>query len=598
VALSLNPYALVDWVQIGNPLIVACCNGIDQPWWTDGLETGRSEATLSTTAPDTSGSSAADANVGTGVFPDATTYTIYITYVRAASTTYPSMESGPCDGISHTTSSDLVDIALSDLPVSGDAQVTHKNIYMIGGALSAPFYVDQIANATTSYTIEDDTDTIGANATMDEASVEWPSKRTLTDGLPPIFERIEYWNGRLWGAAGATVHYSRFDPDFEDFPSNSPYFTNSNSIPINRSGGGLGAKITQLRAHKGYLYVFFEDAVYIISGDDQASFRVDPMLQGEGHSGGPHSVISRADYLYYMDRQKGPRRWAGTGEPDPSYGIALQDFWTRVDKMRLPRTTGIYSPATRELMWAVTEGRYDRPNRLIVYDEVTQTLVVDRCEMTSAGLIRNEVGEKAVLMGNCHGQLYQYDIGSADGVYTGTTSGTPTTSEGVTLADTTATFGAAADVEGRPLYELDSAGTVVRDNRVFTRAGATSLRLSRPMHPDIATYLLGEIPVRRTSGYVGFDPDGPSQWQRIEIRYVPTTASVTVYVDLKDRLDSDWTNIGSFDTYDSGAADGRHEIPVGGKRGEDMQFRLRWDDDGQDVQIIGVTIKASFTGGS
>lgn len=587
MALSLNPYALIDHVQIGNPLILACANGIDQPWWTDGLESARSEHTLSTTAPDTSGSSAADDNAGSGAFPDATTFTIYITYLRAASTTYPAMESGPCNGISHTTAAALVDIALSDLPVSADSQVTHKNIYIIGSTLSAPFYVDQIANAATTYTIDDSEATIAQNAVMEEAASDWPTKRTLADALPPIFEHIEYWNGRLWGAAASTVYYSRADPDFEDFPT-------VNAIPLNRSGSGLGAKITQLRAHKGYLYVFFEDSVYLISGDDVASFRATPLLQGEGHSGGPHSVISRGGYLHYMDRQKGPRRWEGTADPDPLYGLPVQDFWKRVDKMRLPRSTGVYSPATRELMWAVTEGRYDRPNRLIVYDEITQTFVVDRCEMTASGLIRNEVGEKAILMGNTLGQLYQYDIGSADGVYDGTMSGAPTTREGVTLADTEATFGAAADVEGRPLYELDSIGTVVRDNRVATRVGDTSLRLVRPMHPDIATYLLGVIPVRRTSGFIGLDPDGPAQWQKVEIRYVPTSTAVTVYVDLKDRLDSDWENVSSF----ASNGDGRHEIVVGGKRGEDIQFRLRWDDAGDDFQIIGVTIKATSTGGS
>ena len=195
MALSLNKFALVDSVQIGFPLTLACCNGVDQPWWTDGLESGRSEETLSTTAPDisTGPMTVTDASAGTGIFPDATKLTIFITYVREATATYQAMESGPSEPHEHTTASVDVDLDLATIPVSGDAQVTHKNIYIIGSTMSAPFYVDQITNATTTYTIDTAEATIATQGIMDEGSGSWPKKRNLANALPPIFERLEYF---------------------------------------------------------------------------------------------------------------------------------------------------------------------------------------------------------------------------------------------------------------------------------------------------------------------------------------------------------------------------------------------------------------------
>ena len=65
MSLTFNRFALFSRAQIGDPPILVLANGIDNVAWTDGLASGRSEYTLSTTAPDTSGMSAAD-HTGTG----------------------------------------------------------------------------------------------------------------------------------------------------------------------------------------------------------------------------------------------------------------------------------------------------------------------------------------------------------------------------------------------------------------------------------------------------------------------------------------------------------------------------------------------------
>jgi hypothetical protein len=115
----------------------------------------------------------------------------------------------------------------------------------------------------------------------------------------------------------------------------------------------------------------------------------------------------------------------------------------------------------------------------------------------------------------------------------------------------------------------------------------------KPIPSGISTYVLGGIPIRRESPPLALDPDGPTLWERAEIRYVKTSTAATVYVDTKGELDSDWGEEGSFDT----DGDGRAEIPFGIKRGENVQVRLRCDTVAQDIQIIDLVLKASPSGG-
>ena len=589
MALTLNRFALVDWVQVGSPLVAAMTNGKDNPFWTDGLETSRTEATLSTTAPDTSGMSAAEDTATAGAYP-AGDYKIYVTYYRDATTTYPAMESGPGAETTVTiqAASAPSDIDLTDVPTSSDAQVTDRRIYIFGGDdFEVPYYEGSVGdNSTTTYEINDTVANIQDNVVLADASGDFPKKRANADGLPPKAEFIEFWNGRLWLAKDSTLYYSRVLPDVEDFPTHQ-------LLRLDRSGGGVGSKITQLRTHKRFLYVFFEDAVYVVTGRGFGTYRADPILPGVGHSGGPHSVISLGGYLYFLDLNLGPVKWAGAGE-ESQPGIDLEAFWTRVDKNRLRRAVGQHAPSHRELHWHVTEGRYDRNNRRIVLDLPSMAWTYDHGPSVSAvGLVRNELGEKCPLEGTTLGDIFQYDIGNADGVYTGTTSGTPTTADGMSMADTAATFGAAAAVEGRSVYFIDSAGDILQDNLVASRTSATVLRLTKPIPASVATYVLGGIPVRRESPPIQLDTDGPTLWQRAEVRYVKTSTAATVYFDMKDALDTDWEEMGSFDT----DGDGRAEIVLGGKRGEDVQFRIRCDTVNQDFQIIDLVLKASATGG-
>lgn len=590
MALELNRIALCDWAQIGEPLLLVMCNGIDNPWWTDGLETSRTEATLSTTAPDTSSMTAAETNDGAGQYADGT-YSVYVTYYRDAATTYPAMESGAGTVKEVTISSGPSDILLGSVPVSGDAQVTDRRVYLLGGVLERPFYVGAIGdNTTTAYTINVAATTLQGNAVLAEATGNYPKKRTLADALPPKFEHVEVWNGRLWGSRDNVLYFSEPSPKFEDFPT-------TNAITIPRRGSGVGAKITQLRVHKRFLYVFFDDSVFVISGANLATFRVDQVLGGVGNAGGPRSVISIGDWLYFLDRQLGPVRWPGAGSEE-RIGFAVQDFWDRLDKMRLRRAVGEYAQRRGEIVWYVTEGRYDRNNRRLVFDTTTATFAVDHAECTSVGTVRNEVGEKCPLEGTSLADVFQYDLGNGDGAYAGTRSGTPTTAAGVSITTAGITLPDAADCQGRPVYTYDANGELLQDLRLITRTSATAFRVSRPVSGTVATWRIGSIPFRWESPPISLGEDGQSLWEQIDVRYDPTSTAATLYEDLKAEDDSAYENIGTTSTDD----DGRDETVVcdtngRAKRGEDVQLRLRADEIDNTLTVKEITIHGTPTGG-
>ena len=331
--------------------------------------------------------------------------------------------------------------------------------------------------------------------------------------------------------------------------------------------------------------------MYVISGTTRSNFRADRVLNRVGCAGGPHSVLSRGDTLYWLDRQVGVVSWSGAGK-EQHLGIGIEDFWERCDKKRLGRACGSPSPRRHELIWAVTEGRSDRNNRRIVFDEQSSQFTIDHGEATAMGLLRNELGELCLLEGTSLGDVFQYDLGDSDGCYTGTQFGEPTTAAGTMLADTEATFAAAGDIAGRPVYGFDSSGNLLQDNRVATRTSDTVLVLTKPIKGTWATYKIGTIPVTHESGPIGFDEEGPSLWHHIECRYVPTTTAATVYFDLKERGDSSYTNACSFDTDGNGLAK-----KVVFKRGTDIKWRIRTNTVDVSVKILDVTIKASVTGG-
>jgi len=577
-------FALTDSVIIGDPSVLVLANGVDSLAWTDGLVSGRTEATVSTTAPDVSSMTAVEADDGAGTLSDGTYY-VYVTYKRDAAAGWPAMISGPSAGKEVVIDAGPSHIDIASIPTSSDAQVDDREIYLLGGNLTQPYYVGAVGdNTTTTYEIESTEATIQGNKILSEATGDYPTKRTLAEALPPTFEHLAVWGNRLWGSKDDTLYFSESLPNFEDFPS-------TNSIVVPRRGG-VSAKITQLVVHKRFLYLFYDDAVYIISGTNRDNFRVDQAMTGVGCSGGINAVLSVGDYLYWLDRQKGPVRWRGGGDPEP-IGLGIEGFWERVDKNRLRRSVGSYSPRRRELIWKVTEGKYDRNNRNIVYDEMAAVLSVDHQPGTATGVARNELGEKCYLYGNTLGDIFQYDVGDSDGVYTGTQTGTPTTATGLSMADTAATFGSADDVEGRPIYFFDSSGDLLQANTVVTRTSATVLRLMYPIPANVSTYALGGIPFIRASGPTSLDPAGPAKWQHFVIRWVPTTTAATVYVDLKDVGDTDYTNVGSFDT----DGDGKRDMVVF-KRGEDITWRFRCSTPDVKVKILDVEIKGTATSGA
>lgn len=579
MALSLTRHALVDAVQMSDCLYMA--NGVDSPWLTDGLATGRLEATVGTAQPATAvtlGSSADAAALVDG------TYQVLVTYYRQAGTTYPEMESAANETpTSITLSGGPKQIDVTDIPLSPDGQIDGRRLYIYGGNITRWRLALDIANNTAEVgTLEENVAYYNKQAVLREATGDLPRKRTT---LPPAFSHLAVHLNRLWGINGETAYWSQPQPYHEDFP-----FGQALKIPVS---GGIAEKLTGIKSFRESLVVFREDAVYGINGSSDTTFDPELLVEGYGTPSGL-SIVAHGGFLYWLDRQHGVVRWSGGPKPENvgAGGEAniLEDFWGRLDQNRLRESTGKYSPTTNEIIWLVTEGRLDRHNRAIVYDLTTNTLTVDVIAGNSMGLIRNEVGKKYILMGNTLGDVQQYNIGNLDAVYEGTVTGTIAIADGKKLTCTGAVFGDASDIEGGTAVLLDTNGDLLAENWIVDRVGDTELELLYPIPSGAVTFHLGANVVSRETPWMRFDGEGPAILKHVWVSYTQGSGT-TVYVS-KKKPGGAWSLVGSFT--DDG--DGLEKL-VTTRRSEYHKLKFWWINTGDDVSINGYTAKAIPTRG-
>lgn len=583
MTVALNPFTPLSAVQMAD--VIYFGNGVDNVRMTDGLVSGASIFTMSTVAPTKGTFAAAETDDGVGELDG--TYYYAVTFVRAASSTYPFMESGPSelDVVKVSILSGPSNVSLTNIPQSTDTQIDKIRIYRMGGSLNTYRLVAEIDHGTTSYKDETSEDDLRAVSTLLRLSDDsFPLKRTYAEGLPPKCSRLAVWENRLWGIADDDLVWSEPKPWHEDWPSR-----NSKPIPVAR---GVSEKGTGLATHKGSLYVWTEDVVYLVvrSGD---YFTMLPVCQNRGTPAGG-SIISVGDNLYWLNRQVGPVMWAGSGEALP-VGAALRDFWRRVDKNSLWRAAVEYQQERFMVCWYVTEGRYDVNNRRIRMDVVGGDWNIDHVFAPAVGSVRNELGEMGVIEGNVLGDLFHFDLGTGDVAgATGTTTGPQgnLTAGGVTLVDDGAAFDTNGDeIEGGILYLFDSAWELLQVNAVVTVDSATQLTTMYPIPANVAHYTIGGMPFIWESSWLKTDNNGPDVLRKVEIEYLKGSGA-TVYVDYKVPGDTSFTNIGSFT--DDG--DGREEMYTR-SRAEFHKIRIRCQDRGYEIKVNRLEISLIPTGG-
>ena len=244
-------------------------------------------------------------------------YQVVITYLRN-----DSQESGT--GLAATIEiSSAGGIALSSIPVSTDAAVTHKVIYAASVGGETLYRAGVIANSVTTFSIID---------------AQKGTQPLLTQFLqpPPAGEHVAYWNGYMLVAAGARLYPSEpYAPELFDYRKAVP-FLDALAMVAPVKGGvwlGLGSQIVWMtgdtpetwdyKAAADYGVIpgtlWFADSGVIGDGQatgDMAAFFASKRGLCVGSPGGRLTNLTEARFAYpSMDRGAGiVRRHRGTNQ--------------------------------------------------------------------------------------------------------------------------------------------------------------------------------------------------------------------------------------------------------------------------------------------
>jgi hypothetical protein len=207
--------------------------GSGQAWFTDYLDTcfisnagvnvKLEGATASALVPRIPTGASATAAAGAGL-PNGV-YQVYACYARQESGINVLYSSGQDLG-AITLGSGNNQIAITWAEVPTDARITHKVIFMPDAGGSSYYFYRQVAKATTSFTVAD-------TAQKNDAILY--SVVAANNTVPPAFQFVYAFAGRLWGVVGNVLYYSLETADNEHDLSRFPS-ENTSTFPYAITG--------------------------------------------------------------------------------------------------------------------------------------------------------------------------------------------------------------------------------------------------------------------------------------------------------------------------------------------------------------------------
>lgn len=460
---GLDPYR--PWVEAVLDGLTYIANGYDQNKRWDGASTFYD---MGATAPANTTFTLADASTGTA-HTSGTTLRYYIAYRNStvSKESAPELNANGVSGTTHTMSATKdVDISWTDPGGEWDkiaiyrAPQTSDTYHLVA-------YVDASDEAYTDSTPDSD---LRVNLTT------WKPRLRLT--LPPIFAGLAAYLNRLWGftANSTNLYYSQAaDPAGEllqeDFPD-------ANILPIGPEDG-LG-EIRAAQGHHDSLFVFKERAAYEVTGDDPAVFTVRRLYSDRGALN-RQCIVQAEDIMVILDH-RGLYNWMPGAEPLISGATPgtkrskLQPIWDRLNLSAWSTFHGVHDQRRRVVKFYVALDFEPTPNVRIVYDYANDRFVsVDVAVWGgAAGLLEDSFGAIHEVRGDDLGSVWEEEVGQAEGLTTGATSGTVTSSTLLLLTDSGATFDTTKDGPlGSPYQRGTSSSSPDDTNRAYAVTSTT-----------------------------------------------------------------------------------------------------------------------------
>ena len=422
----------------------------------------------------------------------------------ALAVTYYNSVTGHESSLSDPSSANVVvtnqQISWSNIPVSGDAQVTDVRLYVRNINTQANFYqAGSVTNGTTTAT----TNTLDANLIL--------TAPTVTSNNPPPagINYLAYHNSRLFAATDSTLYYSAI--------GQPEAFDPLAFVNINPSDG---QKITGIYSDHEVLLVFKEDRFYIITGDsDPTNWQVQLIDPETGCAlGAFRTILSARSYTWWWSRH-GLTRWDGSSQVD-HIGLRLMgDTFDVVNGAAFVAASAAFSEPQQRLYFALPGVGQTRATFIIPFNvaldvfEATQWDPMDAATLAQ-GLDSN--GDIQVYLGGYAGQFFQLWSSNNDGVMAGTMTGTIIPS-GTTLTGVTDS-GATFDITGGGLVErrvtlIDVNGFAMAVRPRITANTATTLTFDNTL-----TGLTPSSPYTYVIGGPNFQWDTP--WRSFELAWV------------------------------------------------------------------------------
>ena len=315
-----------------------------------------------------------------------------------------------------------------------------------------------------------------------------------------------------------TLYWSR--PGFpEDWPS-------ANGLTIE---GETGEGITGLSVLLGKIIIFTKDSMYALVGNDESSFSIQPIYKGVGCLSG-HSIIESGNTIMFLDSD-GWFLYNG-GEPFPISSPDAQDgnvsgidrTVNEIAKSRARMACGYYNDDSRTYHNFVSLNALEN-NHSIVYDSAMKSWSIDDVPgVFSCAPVFDEDDDKIYLLGTMDGCIFQADIGTSDGVYTGTIVAQVTSADSQIITCSAANFDTADGLTGCPAFLVDMWGNVT-EFRILSNS-ATELNVLFPLRfiPDSTyTVVVGVVDLKATTGWVNFNSTHrPIVLQQIEVTHTPS----------------------------------------------------------------------------
>lgn len=390
------------------------------------------------------------------------TYELRVTYGNSDT----GAESSASDTATTTVTVANQAIDWSNIPVSPDAQVDRRYLYVRNIATQTQFFrvgtvMDNVATTAT-------TSVLDANATIKAPS-------TTSRNPPPTGVKfLAYHQGRMFVADDTNVYWSELDAP-EAF----------SSLSVDGINKGDGEKITGLVSDHEVLLVLKEHRVYgIFNGNNPTTWQVRLVSADTGCAS--HRTIVRQNGWTLWWSPRGLVRWDGSvvdlvglrlyGSIDDTYNT--EEFI---------RASAAPIRAEDRYIVAVPSTGQVRATRIIPFNVTLGVFEATYWDPMDAAVVGEAVdasGASRAWLGNYAGQLFRVNDTNADGIAEGATTGTWVATGTSVSAFTNLVSDTALDTTGAGLIErkvswFDADGEFVSETRRYITANtADSFTLS------------------------------------------------------------------------------------------------------------------------